>query len=187
MEDGKENLVEDMCVVCLSHFQVGEIVRELPDCSHFFHTECISPWLTERSNCCPVCKTPVDSASLYSPTEERSSSSSSSSSFPRPSTEPFYDEEEENSSRDSWWGHSSSSNSESKDGEVTSPLPFRQLEEPLLDPIRDISPSSSHSEDWSSWISSYIFNPTQTTSRNLSNEEQNTQIQSQSDDQLTNI
>lgn len=32
------------CTVCMDDFQVGDIARQLP-CEHFFHQDCIVPWL----------------------------------------------------------------------------------------------------------------------------------------------
>ena len=44
------------CSICIDEFEEGEKIRLLPLCGHAFHTECISPWLTERQGCCPLCK-----------------------------------------------------------------------------------------------------------------------------------
>ena len=44
-----------MCSVCLEEYTMGEQLRLLP-CKHTFHTDCILPWLTERSPMCPLCK-----------------------------------------------------------------------------------------------------------------------------------
>lgn len=32
------------CTVCMDDFQVGDSARQLP-CEHFFHQDCILPWL----------------------------------------------------------------------------------------------------------------------------------------------
>ncbi|KAF1799152.1 hypothetical protein V8B55DRAFT_1519092 [Mucor lusitanicus] len=47
--------VNNMCVVCLEAFKIGDEVRELP-CHHEYHCICIDPWLTSKSGECPLCK-----------------------------------------------------------------------------------------------------------------------------------
>lgn len=46
------------CSVCLQDFQVGETVRNLPNCRHMFHLPCIDCWLVKRTSC-PLCRTDV--------------------------------------------------------------------------------------------------------------------------------
>lgn len=48
----KNSLLE--CSVCKDEFSVNEEVKKMP-CRHFFHDECISPWLEQR-NSCPTCR-----------------------------------------------------------------------------------------------------------------------------------
>jgi hypothetical protein len=62
-KDGKDSPsirchYNDTCSICIENYQCKERVRALP-CGHIFHTDCIVPWLSERSSCCPICKEPV--------------------------------------------------------------------------------------------------------------------------------
>lgn len=47
--------VNNMCVICLEAFKMGDEIRELP-CYHEYHITCIDPWLTSKSCECPLCK-----------------------------------------------------------------------------------------------------------------------------------
>ncbi|CAL5442802.1 RING-H2 finger protein ATL52-like [Camellia sinensis] len=47
------------CPVCLSVFEEGEEVRQLPRCNHSFHAACIDMWLFSHFDC-PVCRAPVE-------------------------------------------------------------------------------------------------------------------------------
>ncbi|KAG5243509.1 RING-H2 finger protein [Salix suchowensis] len=47
------------CAVCLSAFEEGEEVRQLPSCKHSFHATCIDMWLRSHSDC-PLCRSRVD-------------------------------------------------------------------------------------------------------------------------------
>uniref|UniRef100_A0A7C8YNF6 RING-type E3 ubiquitin transferase n=1 Tax=Opuntia streptacantha TaxID=393608 RepID=A0A7C8YNF6_OPUST len=42
------------CAVCMNEFEAGSEVKQMP-CSHFYHSECLLPWL-ELHNSCPVCR-----------------------------------------------------------------------------------------------------------------------------------
>lgn len=46
---------EQQCAVCLTDFTLAETVRKLV-CNHMFHDECISKWLRERIDNCPLCR-----------------------------------------------------------------------------------------------------------------------------------
>ncbi|KAI4320350.1 hypothetical protein MLD38_033844 [Melastoma candidum] len=61
-EDGDSELCGGDCAVCKDEIGVGVRVRTLL-CSHFYHDECILPWL-EMRNTCPVCRyeLPTDDA-----------------------------------------------------------------------------------------------------------------------------
>jgi E3 ubiquitin-protein ligase ATL41 len=43
------------CVVCLSELADSDKVRELPNCGHVFHVECVDAWLHARTTC-PLCR-----------------------------------------------------------------------------------------------------------------------------------
>ncbi|KAK3213448.1 hypothetical protein Dsin_018154 [Dipteronia sinensis] len=47
------------CAVCLSVFEEGEEVKQLPRCKHSFHAPCIDMWLYSHSDC-PLCRAAVD-------------------------------------------------------------------------------------------------------------------------------
>jgi hypothetical protein len=50
----------DTCAVCLSEFEGGEPVAQLP-CSplHTFHQACVLPWLRKERRC-PLCVADID-------------------------------------------------------------------------------------------------------------------------------
>ncbi|KAL3731885.1 hypothetical protein ACJRO7_028705 [Eucalyptus globulus] len=47
------------CSICLGEYEESDVLRLLPECGHFFHMECVDPWLRLHATC-PVCrKSPV--------------------------------------------------------------------------------------------------------------------------------
>ncbi|KAJ1704471.1 hypothetical protein LUZ63_004250 [Rhynchospora breviuscula] len=46
------------CAICLSVLKIGDMVKQLPVCKHFFHIECIDKWLRLHSTC-PMCRSTV--------------------------------------------------------------------------------------------------------------------------------
>ncbi|CAH1447817.1 unnamed protein product [Lactuca virosa] len=43
------------CSICLSEYDVKDMVRCIPECRHCFHADCIDEWLRMKGNC-PVCR-----------------------------------------------------------------------------------------------------------------------------------
>ncbi|KAF7061831.1 hypothetical protein CFC21_068495 [Triticum aestivum] len=62
------------CAVCLAELADGDEARELPNCGHLFHLECVDAWLRTRTTC-PLCR--AQAAGL--PGEHGKAQSSSSS------------------------------------------------------------------------------------------------------------
>lgn len=48
------NSNNSQCTVCLEDFRIGDTARKLP-CDHYFHQECLIPWLKLHASC-PVCR-----------------------------------------------------------------------------------------------------------------------------------
>ncbi|GFP79047.1 RING-H2 finger protein atl5 [Phtheirospermum japonicum] len=49
----------DKCSICLSEFAEGEEGRELVDCKHAFHRDCLEKWLQGYTATCPLCRSSV--------------------------------------------------------------------------------------------------------------------------------
>lgn len=57
--EGKLSMCHGMhCPICLSDFCMGDKVRALPSCGHYFHQACVDLWLLRRADC-PMCKCEV--------------------------------------------------------------------------------------------------------------------------------
>ncbi|XP_074235245.1 E3 ubiquitin-protein ligase RNF133 [Saimiri boliviensis] len=56
LKEGDEeiNPNEDRCIICFEFYKPNDIVRILT-CKHFFHKNCIDPWILPHGTC-PVCK-----------------------------------------------------------------------------------------------------------------------------------
>ncbi|CAI9759077.1 unnamed protein product [Fraxinus pennsylvanica] len=61
----KNEADDSECVVCLSVFEEGEEIKQLPLCNHCFHAPCIDMWLYSHVDC-PLCRSPVEPPALCS-------------------------------------------------------------------------------------------------------------------------
>jgi len=51
------------CGVCLAELDANAVVAKLP-CKHAFHPQCISRWLTQCKNTCPLCQAPIQQSPI---------------------------------------------------------------------------------------------------------------------------
>jgi hypothetical protein len=49
----------EYCTICQENYNSDTQVKTLP-CGHFFHCECIEPWLLNCSNLCPICRKKIN-------------------------------------------------------------------------------------------------------------------------------
>ncbi|KAJ7005372.1 RING-H2 finger protein ATL20-like [Populus alba x Populus x berolinensis] len=54
---------DNTCPICLSEYQPKDTLRTIPDCSHYFHANCIDEWLKMNATC-PLCRNSPDGSSL---------------------------------------------------------------------------------------------------------------------------
>uniref|UniRef100_A0A8C5PR61 Ring finger protein 128 n=1 Tax=Leptobrachium leishanense TaxID=445787 RepID=A0A8C5PR61_9ANUR len=59
----------DSCAVCIESYKANDVVRILT-CNHFFHKNCIDPWLLEHRTC-PMCKCDILKSLGVAPDEEQ--------------------------------------------------------------------------------------------------------------------
>ncbi|KAI3457933.1 hypothetical protein Pfo_014596 [Paulownia fortunei] len=52
----EEDVVGACCAVCLSNIEAWHKVRELGNCEHVFHVECLDAWMDQGRETCPVCR-----------------------------------------------------------------------------------------------------------------------------------
>lgn len=53
-----EENCNELCSVCMCNYEVGEPMKALP-CEHVFHKGCITTWLENHSQSCPLCNAKV--------------------------------------------------------------------------------------------------------------------------------
>ena len=52
------NDCDNKCLVCISEYEDGESLRQLP-CNHCFHKDCVDEWLSKK-DVCPYCRTSLN-------------------------------------------------------------------------------------------------------------------------------
>ena len=56
LDKEQEGLLKDeVCSICLDPFSKNMVIREMAECGHVFHKECIDAWLQRKCEC-PNCK-----------------------------------------------------------------------------------------------------------------------------------
>ncbi|KAM6555605.1 hypothetical protein CsatB_002624 [Cannabis sativa] len=46
---------DNICPICLSEYKPNETLKTIPECQHFFHSDCIDEWLRLNASC-PICR-----------------------------------------------------------------------------------------------------------------------------------
>ncbi|KAL8091306.1 RING-H2 finger protein ATL20-like [Apium graveolens] len=70
---------DSTCAICLSEYKPNDTLRTVPECNHYFHSNCIDEWLKLNATC-PVCRN-LPEGSFHRVATPMSSSSSSASLF----------------------------------------------------------------------------------------------------------
>ncbi|KAL1826488.1 hypothetical protein ACET3Z_004900 [Daucus carota] len=52
---------DSTCAICLSEYKPNDTLRTIPECNHYFHSDCIDEWLQLNATC-PVCRNLQESA-----------------------------------------------------------------------------------------------------------------------------
>ncbi|XP_074378476.1 brassinosteroid-responsive RING protein 1-like [Apium graveolens] len=47
---------KDHCAVCLNAMEAKQLTRELRNCSHVFHKQCVDAWIDNNNVTCPLCR-----------------------------------------------------------------------------------------------------------------------------------
>uniref|UniRef100_A0A7N0R9H7 RING-type E3 ubiquitin transferase n=1 Tax=Kalanchoe fedtschenkoi TaxID=63787 RepID=A0A7N0R9H7_KALFE len=49
------------CSICLCEYKPNDVLRTIPDCNHYFHSDCVDEWLKLNATC-PVCRKMPDAS-----------------------------------------------------------------------------------------------------------------------------
>ncbi|GLJ55449.1 hypothetical protein SUGI_1190650 [Cryptomeria japonica] len=47
---------EVVCAICLNSFEKDDEIRELCNCCHVFHRNCLDKWIDQHRDTCPLCR-----------------------------------------------------------------------------------------------------------------------------------
>ncbi|TKY60721.1 putative RING-H2 finger protein ATL21A [Spatholobus suberectus] len=56
---------DNTCAICLCEYEPKETLRSIPECNHYFHTDCIDEWL-KLNGTCPLCRNSPEASSTTS-------------------------------------------------------------------------------------------------------------------------
>ncbi|XP_057825251.2 brassinosteroid-responsive RING protein 1-like [Cryptomeria japonica] len=48
-----------VCAICLRSFEENDEIRELYNCCHIFHRNCLDKWIDSHQDTCPFCRCPL--------------------------------------------------------------------------------------------------------------------------------
>ena len=51
LHKNKANSTTSCCSICLADYKDTDVLRDLPDCGHLFHLECVDSWLKLHATC----------------------------------------------------------------------------------------------------------------------------------------
>ena len=64
-DNNSETYIGEKCSICNVEYQEGQILRNLNNCSHTFHYECVDTWFSRHSTC-PICRDDLNEINLSS-------------------------------------------------------------------------------------------------------------------------
>jgi hypothetical protein len=60
LNESEKNMELVDCQICQTQYESEDEVIILPECNHYFHSDCIKKWLLEYDNTCPLCRKKYD-------------------------------------------------------------------------------------------------------------------------------
>lgn len=61
---GSSSRNSTMCPICINDIEAGNEVATLSTCSHIFHRDCLSEWLSTHTRDCPYCRQEIISQEM---------------------------------------------------------------------------------------------------------------------------